>query len=153
MKPGSDPWKIRVDDLQGAEIISLLHEHLRSMERVSPPESRHALDLAALRRPEITFWTLWERTELAGCGALKELAHDHAEIKSMRTTSAYQRRGVASKLLQHMITEAERRGYQRLSLEPDQWIISSQRAHCMPALDSRAADRLTNTLKIQIAFS
>lgn len=117
MKPGSDPWKIRVDDLQGAEIISLLHEHLRSMERVSPPESRHALDLAALRRPEITFWTLWERTELAGCGALKELAHDHAEIKSMRTTSAYQRRGVASKLLQHMITEAERRGYQRLSLE------------------------------------
>ena len=109
--------KIRVDDVQGAEIVELLHEHLRSMERVSPPESRHALDLAGLRQPEITFWTIWEGTELAGCGALKALDELHGEIKSMRTAYAHQRKGVASKLLRHMIAEAETRGYRRLSLE------------------------------------
>ena len=109
--------KIRVDDLQGAEIVELLQEHLRSMERVSSPESRHALDLTGLRQPEITFWTIWEGTELAGCGALKALDDLHGEIKSMRTHYAHQRKGVASKLLRHMIAEAEKRGYRRLSLE------------------------------------
>jgi len=109
--------KIRVDDLRGAEIRELLQEHLRSMERVSPPESRHALDLTGLRRPEITFWTIWDGPTLAGCGALKELDQQHAEIKSMRTDYAHQRKGVASTLLRHMIGEAERRGYRRLSLE------------------------------------
>ena len=109
--------KICLDDLQGAEIRELLQEHLRSMERVSPPESRHALDLTGLRRPEITFWTIWLGPTLAGCGALKELDQQHAEIKSMRTDYAHQRKGVASTLLRHMIGEAERRGYRRLSLE------------------------------------
>ena len=59
--------EIRVDDLRGAEIIALLNEHLRTMKRISPPESCHALDLGELRRPEITFWTIWSGGELAGC--------------------------------------------------------------------------------------
>ena len=109
--------EIRVDDLRGAEIIALLNEHLRTMKRISPPESCHALDLGELRRPEITFWTIWSGGELAGCGALKALNGEHAEIKSMRTAGAYQRKGVASMLLRHIIAEAARRGYRRLSLE------------------------------------
>ena len=87
------------------------------MRQVSPPESTHALDLAELRRPEITFWSVWEGDELAGFGALKELDPLHAEIKSMRTAVAYKRKGVASRLLEHLVAEAERRGYRRLSLE------------------------------------
>jgi putative acetyltransferase len=109
--------KIRVDDLKGPEIIDLLREHLRCMEQVSPPESRHALDLDGLRKPDVTFWSLWEGPHLAGCGALKELSPQHGEIKSMRTASRYLRSGVATHLLDHIITEAKRRGYRRLSLE------------------------------------
>jgi putative acetyltransferase len=108
---------IRTDDLRGDAVIELLREHLRCMARVSPPESRHALDLDALRRPEITFWTAWQGSDLAGCAALKELSGEHAEIKSMRTAPAYLRTGVASKMLRHAIAEAKRRGYARLSLE------------------------------------
>jgi putative acetyltransferase len=33
----------------------------------------HALNLDALRAPEITFWTAWDGRTLLGCGALKEL--------------------------------------------------------------------------------
>ncbi len=106
-----------MDDLRGLEIIALLREHLRCMEQVSPPESRHALDLEGLRKPEITFWTMWNGSNLAGCGALKELSPRHGEIKSMRTASAYLRRGVATHMLDKIITEATRRGYHRLSLE------------------------------------
>ncbi|MCY7388203.1 MAG: GNAT family N-acetyltransferase [Burkholderiales bacterium] len=108
---------IRVDDLQGPEIAQLLQEHLDSMQLLSPPESVHALDLVKLRQPDITFWCAWQGTELLGCGALKELAPGHGEIKSMRTATAHLRKGVAAKMLQHIIEEAQRRKYQRLSLE------------------------------------
>ena len=108
---------IKRDDLTGPEIAQLLEEHLKDMQAVSPPESKHALDLEGLRQPNITFWTLWEGDKLAGCGAIKELDKHHAEIKSMRTASAFLRRGVASRMLNHILEEANHRGYQRLSLE------------------------------------
>lgn len=108
---------IRVDDLTGPEIRALLEEHLRSMYELSPPESVHALDLAGLRRPEITFWTAWEEGALLGCGALKELDPAHGEVKSMRTVSSQRRRGVGRAMLAHIIAEARARAYARLSLE------------------------------------
>jgi putative acetyltransferase len=108
---------IKIDDLKGREIHELLQEHLHSMTLHSPPESIHALDIESLRKPDITFWTVWENGELLGCGALKELDSQHAEIKSMRTSSSHLRQGVAKNLLNHIIEEARRRGYSRLSLE------------------------------------
>ncbi|MDR7235791.1 putative acetyltransferase [Neobacillus drentensis] len=83
----------------------------------SPPESIHALNLDQLRKPEITFWSAWKGKELLGCGALKELGDQHGEIKSMRTSSSHLRKGVARRLLEHIIEEAKQRGYHRLSLE------------------------------------
>ena len=109
--------EIRSDDLAGPEIRELLAEHLRSMHELSPPESVHALDLAALRGSDITFWTAWSNGELLGCGALKELSPAHGEIKSMRTRSARRRQGVARAMVQHIIAEARARSYARLSLE------------------------------------
>jgi putative acetyltransferase len=109
--------RIQADDLRGAQIQALLHEHLRSLRLLSPPGSVHALDLVALRRPQITFWTAWEGDELLGCGALKLLAPGHGDVKSMRTAAAHLRRGVARGLLAHIVDEARRRGLARLSLE------------------------------------
>jgi putative acetyltransferase len=108
---------IRRDDLAGPEVQALLAEHLRAMHSISPPESVHALDLTGLRRPEMTFWTVWSSGELLGCGALKELDPQHGEIKSMRTVRAQLRRGVARAMLEHILTVAVERGYRRLSLE------------------------------------
>ena len=108
---------IKIDDLSGPEIADLLAEHLRSMHAISPPESTHALNLDELRLPEITFWSVWEGEELAGCGALKELDASHAEIKSMRTASAHLRKGVAALVLEEILKVSKQRGYTRLSLE------------------------------------
>ncbi|MCC5646217.1 GNAT family N-acetyltransferase [Nostoc sp. CHAB 5824] len=109
--------QIRLDDLTGKKIADLLQEHIENMYEITPPESVHALDLEALRSPHITFWTAWEASELLGCGALKELDSRSGEIKSMRTAKAHRRKGVASKILEHIIKEAERRGYDHLNLE------------------------------------
>lgn len=114
---GPGVFQIREDDLTGPEVIELLKLHLSCMAQVSPPQSRHALDLQGLRQPGITFWTIWNGAALAGCGALKQLDPQHGEVKSMRTADAYLRQGVASRMLDHIIYESRRRGYRRLSLE------------------------------------
>lgn len=108
---------IKIDDLTGSEVAKLVEAHLHGMALHSPPESRHALNLEGLKKPEITFWSVWERDELVGCGGLKELDGQHGEIKSMRTSSLHLKKGVAKRLLEHIIEEAKRRGYRRLSLE------------------------------------
>jgi putative acetyltransferase len=110
-------FKIKLDDLSGKEIFSLLQEHLEDMKATSPPESKHALDLDGLKDPSVKFWTIWDDTELAGCGAFKILDSEHAEIKSMRTSNQYQNKGVASKLLIHIIEQAKLFGLKTLSLE------------------------------------
>ena len=110
--------RIKLDDLSGPEIQDLLRFHVTSLSAISEPCSMHALNLDALRKPNITFWSVWsDAGDLMGCGALKELDAQHAEIKSMRTTPTHLRKGVAAKLLDHIINEARRRNYRRLSLE------------------------------------
>ena len=108
---------IRIDDLTGPEIASFLEEHLDDMRAVSPPESKHALDLDGLRKPEITFWTMWCEGRLVGCGALKQLDKGHGEVKSMRVAKDQRGKGVGSAIVAHIIGEARARGYARLSLE------------------------------------
>ena len=109
--------EIREDDPRGSQTAGLLREHLEDMRVHSPPESIHALDVEALCSAQVTFWTAWEGPELLGCGALLELDRQHGEIKSMRPARNHLRQGIASRMLQHIIVEAERRSYTRLSLE------------------------------------
>ena len=108
---------IREDDLRGPEIAQLLQAHLANSSLHSPPESIHALDLDGLRAPGITFWTAWQASTLLGCGGLKELDRHHGEIKSMHTAHHARGQGVGRRVLQHIVDEAARRGYRRLSLE------------------------------------
>jgi putative acetyltransferase len=110
-------FDIRHDDLSGAQIRVLLEEHLSNMRAISPPGSVHALDLDALRRSDVTFWTVWSGAVLYGCGALRELSPEHGEVKSMRTAQGQRRSGVGRAMLTHIIAEAQRRSYRRLSLE------------------------------------
>lgn len=105
------------DDLSGAQVLALLAAHHAEMADTSPAESMHALDLTALRDPAVTVWSAWSGDDLAGCGALKELDHEHAEIKSMRTADGHTGRGVAAAVLAHLGAVAHERRYRRLSLE------------------------------------
>ena len=111
------PVSIREDDLRGPEVAALLRAHLDQMADQSPPESRHALDLDGLRTADVTFWCAWDGPAPLGCGALKELDPRHGEIKSMHTSAVQRGRGVAAKILTHIIDAARARGYRRLSLE------------------------------------
>lgn len=109
--------QIAVEDPSGLQVAAFLGEHLADMHATSPPESVHALDVEALRGATVTFWTAREGSVLLGCGALKEIAPGHGEIKSMRTTAVSRGRGVGAAMLAHLVATAQERGYSRLSLE------------------------------------
>ena len=71
--------EIRADNLESEAVIDLLREHLGSMEDTAPPESRHALDIDALRSSNINFWSIWDGERLAGFAALLHHNDDLAE--------------------------------------------------------------------------
>jgi putative acetyltransferase len=109
--------RIKPGDFGDERVKALLTRHLQGMHANTPPGHVFALDWSGLQKPEISFYALWEGDELLGVGALKELGPRAGEIKSMRTADAHLRRGVAAAILEHIIAEARRRGYARLSLE------------------------------------
>jgi putative acetyltransferase len=109
--------EIRLDDLRDPRIAAFLEEHLQDMRAVSPPESKHALDLDGLRRPEIRFWSAWQGDTLMGCVALKRLDAAHGELKSMRVAPQVRRQGLARELLLHVLEQARAAGMARISLE------------------------------------
>jgi putative acetyltransferase len=108
---------IRHDELSGEQTRNLLRLHLEGMHANSPVGSVFALDLAGLREPAVTVWSLWLGDSVAGIAALKDLGGRSGEIKSMRTHPDFLRRGVAAALLDHIVTVARARGMRRLSLE------------------------------------
>ena len=120
--------QIRVDPiLTHPQVVDLLREHLAGMHAESLPDKVYALDLSALRQPQITFLTAWrprsandqanDADQLMACGALKELSPHHGEIKSMRTSARFLRQGAAQAILTELLAIARQRGYERVSLE------------------------------------
>jgi putative acetyltransferase len=113
--------RIIEDDLSDARVIDLLRVHLTGSRANTAPGSAHALDIAGLQSPDISFWAIWEGETLVGCGALRRLAPDHGEVKSMHTAQAARRTGVGSAMLRHIVAAARARGMSRLSLETGSW--------------------------------
>jgi putative acetyltransferase len=108
---------IAADGLSGKAIRALLEEHFADMLANSPEGSCHFLNVEGLTQHDVTFWSIWDGDALAGMGALK--VHDAVlgEVKSMRTHKDYLRKGIAARMLGHIIATARARGLTRLSLE------------------------------------
>jgi len=109
--------KIKLDDLQSLQVRALLSVHLNNAAQLSPADNVFALDLNALCKADITFWTAWQGDIVIGFGAIKELSKNHGELKSMHTLAEFRGKGIASQILSHLIDESKTRNYQRISLE------------------------------------
>ncbi|MCB2012920.1 MAG: GNAT family N-acetyltransferase [Geminicoccaceae bacterium] len=103
--------------LDDGRVLDLLRLHLAGMHENSPPENVFALDLSGLGAEDVAFFTVWRGDTLLGMGALRELDAATGEIKSMRTHPAHLGKGVANRLLDHLLGLARARGYRRVSLE------------------------------------
>lgn len=107
--------------LDDPRVIALLDTHLTLARAATAQGSAHALDVAELRAPDMSFWSAWEGDTLAGTGALRRLTAHHGEIKSMHVAESVRRRGVGSAMLRHITASARARGMSRLSLETGSW--------------------------------
>jgi putative acetyltransferase len=110
-------WRIIEDDLTGPEVRALLELHFAGMLANSPPGSCHFLDFEGLNGTGVTFWTIWDGPNLAGCGALKVHNADLGEIKSMRTHADFLGQGAGSAMLQYIIESARAKSLSHISLE------------------------------------
>ena len=109
--------RIQSANLDTPEFVALIETHAELMLSLSPPGSCHFLPMEGLRDPAVTVWEMRDGEELVGCGGLKELSASHGEIKSMHTLAAKRGAGLGRKMLEHVMGEANARGYERLSLE------------------------------------
>lgn len=109
--------EVRAGGLDDPQVAALLAHHLAEARGSTPADNAYALGLDALRHPDVAFWSAWDGSALVGVAALRILAPDHGELKSMRTHPDYLRRGVARRLLAHVVGEARAREIIRLSLE------------------------------------
>ena len=108
--------EIRQDDPAAPHVAELLAHHLQEVRGVMR-EYAFALDATGLSGKDVTFWTAWQSDTLVGFGALKRLDDTHGEVKSMRVAPAARGTGVGRAMLDHIVTEARKRRYERLSLE------------------------------------
>jgi putative acetyltransferase len=113
--------EIHEGGLEDPRVQRLLEKHVSRARAETGRGSAHALDLSDLRSTGIEFWTVWEKHEPVGTGALKDLGGGEFEVKSMYTAEHYRRSGVGSAVLAHLIAVCERRGARRISLETGSW--------------------------------
>lgn len=111
-------WTFHEGELARDDVRVLLAQHFAEMNAGSPPSACHVLDSESLADAAIRFVTLRDGGgQLLGCGALKRLADDYGEIKSMRTANTALRRGVGSAILAQLTDMARASGMKRISLE------------------------------------
>ena len=101
----------------GADLALLFERHTADMHADTPPESIHMLPRTDLDHPQIAFFVLREGGRPVGMGAVKRIAPDHGEIKSMHVLTECRGRGHSRRMLNALIAHARRTGMARLSLE------------------------------------
>ncbi|RCW88732.1 GNAT family N-acetyltransferase [Paracoccus lutimaris] len=101
----------------GEDLGLLFQRHTADMHADTPPESIHMLPRTALVDPSIAFFVLRDGEVAIGMGAIKRIAPDHGEIKSMHVLTETRGRGLSRRLLEALIAYARSEGLARLSLE------------------------------------
>ena len=99
------------------EVNQLLKKHFKELRAASPEGRAHVLDIPGLMIPSIKFWSLWEESQLMGCGALKFLEKNHGEFKSIRIHDDFRGKGYGEKIINHLINEAKKLNINRISIE------------------------------------
>lgn len=110
-------WTIAEEHPLTPDLALLFERHTADMHADTPPESIHMMDKGALAAPGIRFFVLREDGAPLAMGAFKRIDATHAEIKSMHVLREARGRGLSKAMLDHLIREAGRDGFRRLSLE------------------------------------
>jgi putative acetyltransferase len=113
----TSPTIIAFESPDQSEVITLIAELDAYQDTLYPPESRHALDLASLKLPNVLFAVARDSSGQAiGCGAIV-LGPEFGELKRMYVSPRGRGQGVAKKLLAQLESQAIGSGCKLLKLE------------------------------------
>lgn len=99
------------------DIVALIAELDAYQDTLYPPESRHALDLASLKQPNVLFAVARDGALHAlGCGAVV-LGPEFGELKRMYVSPQCRGQGVGKLLIALLESKAAERGCTLLKLE------------------------------------
>ena len=99
------------------EVIALIAELDAYQDTLYPAESRHALDMASLNRPNVLFAVARDNLGRAiGCGAIVLFA-EFGELKRMYVNPRVRGQGTAKKILAALESQAIASGCHLLKLE------------------------------------
>jgi putative acetyltransferase len=109
--------EIAIEDPDQAEVAALLDSSDAYMAALYPAESNHMLDIASLKRPEVTFLVARIEGKAQGCGAVVNSGEGWAEIKRMFVSPAARGRQLGRRLLERIEGIAAEQGAGVLRLE------------------------------------
>ncbi len=112
-----DALKVRPGSTQEPAIAEVIEAHFALMRATSPEESCHVMTAASLEQEQAQIFVAEADGRVLAVGALKQIAPDHGELKSMHTLEAARGRGAGRKVLKELVSVAQRSGFTRLSLE------------------------------------
>jgi ribosomal protein S18 acetylase RimI-like enzyme len=104
----------RPDSLEARGLIEELEAHL---EPLYPRESRHGYSVEQLIEESVAFFLIRDGEMPAGCGGVKIIAEEYAEIKRMYVRPQFRGMGLARLMLDHLTDHAGRHGAALLRLE------------------------------------
>ena len=103
-----------LDTAEARTLVEALDAHLNSLYL---PENRHGLSMTALQDASVIFLVArWDGVAV-GCGAVRFVSGDYAEIKRMYVIPQWRGRGVAQSLLEHLERLSQQNGFCLLRLE------------------------------------
>ena len=100
-------------NFDNSEVNQLLKKHFIELRSVSPEGSAHVLDIKGLQDKSIKFWSIYENDELIGCGALKFLDSNHGELKSIRVSDPFRKKGNGKKIIKVLIEKSRQLNIQK----------------------------------------
>lgn len=98
------------------EVAAMLREHREEMQKIAPAGSTSIRE-EDLLQASAQLWAAWQDGRVVGIVALVVLEEGHGELRSMRTMAASRRQGVGAALLARLLSDAEKAGFRRISLE------------------------------------
>jgi len=87
------------------------------LEPFYPRESQHGYSVEKLLAEGVAFFLIRENGVPAGCGAVKFIDGEYAEIKRMYVRPQFRGTGLAKLMLRHLSDYAQARGIELLRLE------------------------------------
>ena len=110
--------RLVVESPDRPDVVALVAALDAWQDTLYPPESRHALDLEAMRQPHVVFVVARDDDDrAAGCVAVVLGPEGEGELKRLYVRPGSRGQGVASRLIARLESEARARGCDVVRLE------------------------------------